>query len=273
MVEKVIGLYGVPRSGTSWLGQIFDSCEDVIFKFQPLFSYAFKDRIQTNSSKEDIEKYFSELICKEDVFLDQNENRVKGRYPIFKKNSNVTQLVYKEANYLYTIPILLNKIERIKMVAIIRNPYDVMESWINAPSEFKETWNVYNEWQFAQSKNEYRPENFFGYNKWKEALMLFCAMEEKYPNNFRIIQYENLVENAIECVGELYDFCGLKITGQTMDFVIKSQTDTVESVYSVFRKKGEKRERKQYLPDSIKEKIREDLLDFVAARRFGYDTL
>ena len=38
-----LALFGCPRSGTSWLGQIFNSAPDVAYRYQPLFSYEFKD--------------------------------------------------------------------------------------------------------------------------------------------------------------------------------------------------------------------------------------
>ena len=40
---KRIAIHSVPRSGSSWLGQILNSSLKVCFRFQPLFSYAFKD--------------------------------------------------------------------------------------------------------------------------------------------------------------------------------------------------------------------------------------
>ena len=56
-MKKTIALFGVPRSGTSWLGQIFDSCPDVIYKYQPLFSYAFKNRLNMQSSFDEISNF------------------------------------------------------------------------------------------------------------------------------------------------------------------------------------------------------------------------
>ena len=38
--------FGVPRSGTSWFGELFNSSPRVAYRFQPLFSYAFKDAIK-----------------------------------------------------------------------------------------------------------------------------------------------------------------------------------------------------------------------------------
>ena len=46
--DSITYLAGVARSGTSWLGQIFDSSPEVRYSFQPLFSYEFKNRVNEN---------------------------------------------------------------------------------------------------------------------------------------------------------------------------------------------------------------------------------
>ena len=45
MTLKKIAIFSVPRSGSSWLGQIFNSHEDVSFRMQPLFSYSHKSAL------------------------------------------------------------------------------------------------------------------------------------------------------------------------------------------------------------------------------------
>ena len=45
---KRIAIHSAPRSGSSWLGQILNSSPKVCFRFQPLFSYAFKDYLNDN---------------------------------------------------------------------------------------------------------------------------------------------------------------------------------------------------------------------------------
>ena len=57
-MEKIIGVFGVPRSGTSWLGQIFNSSEETSFFYQPMFTETFRDKINARSSKEEIENLF-----------------------------------------------------------------------------------------------------------------------------------------------------------------------------------------------------------------------
>ena len=57
MMHK-IALHSVPRSGSTWLGEILNSSENVKYCFQPLFSYKFKNFLDERSSKDDINNFF-----------------------------------------------------------------------------------------------------------------------------------------------------------------------------------------------------------------------
>ena len=64
-----IAIFGAPRSGTTWLGQIFNSSVNTLYRYQPLFSYEFKNRLDENSSKHDINKFHSDLINSKSNFV------------------------------------------------------------------------------------------------------------------------------------------------------------------------------------------------------------
>lgn len=270
MFQKVIAIFGVPRSGTSWLGQIIDSCPDVAYRFQPLFSYRFKNRVSVESKKNDIDTFFYELYQETgDEFLNQTDQRKKGLYPNFEKNPRkCSVLAFKEVRYLYMVPIFLQKCPNMKIVGIIRNPYDVLESWINAPSEYKSEWKIEDEWRFAQSKNKFRPENYYGYYKWKEWIKLDEIVRKAYPNQYITISYEALENDAEGLSKNLFKFLDLPYTQQTKNFIVDSQNKTVENAYGVFRKKGEGRIRKCFIPENIKKEITQDLLKFEEAKLF-----
>lgn len=272
MYSSVVALYGVPRSGTSWLGEIINSCPNTIYKFLPLFSYRFKNRIKVENTKPDLEQFFIELYEeKDDIFLNQTEQRNSGKFPVFEKDiDNLSILAYKECRYLYTIPILLREDTDIKVIGIVRNPVDVLESWLNSPRGYKKEWNIYDEWNLAARKNEYKPENYFGYYKWKECLKMFADMRELYPKQFIVVRYEDLVSNPIKETKHLFCFSGIPYTTQTEQFIIDSKSKTNNDVYSVYRKRGFQSERKMYLPEDIKEEIRRDLKSFSEAQLFHY---
>jgi hypothetical protein len=238
LYRKIISLHGVPRSGTSWFGQIFNSSPNVRFKYQPLFSYAFKDRISLNSNEKEIRLYYDSLYNYADNFLDQHEKIEKGIYPVFKiKRKQPEFLITKMVRYHYLIPHLLEVIDNIIVLAIIRHPCGVLFSWKKNPREFKKEWNYQKEWRFGQSKNRFRPEEYFGFNRWKEATKLFLETESKYPKKFKLIKYEDLVNEPVKETKQLFDFCGIELEEQTLDFLTKSRQNHQNDVSSVYKGK------------------------------------
>lgn len=269
--SKVTCIFGVGRSGTSWLGQIFDSSPDTRYKMQPLFSYAFKDRLHVRSSKQEMEQFFKELYSCENDFLDQSDNRKRGFYPqLDYKQKNPAMLVFKEMRYLYMLPALLEKLNYIKIVCIVRHPCAVISSWLKAPKEFHPNWNPLFEWEFAQSKNQFKPEEYYGYHRWKEALVLFSEMERQYPQNLLVVKYEDLVFNLIEETKKIYHFCDLGYTDLTENFLIASQSMEKEDPYAVYRRDVQVDEWRNQLPLEIQNKILKDLQEFSWAKKYGY---
>lgn len=234
--KEIISIHGVPRSGTSWLGQIIDSSPEVRYKYQPLFSYTFKDQINLQSSKEEIINYFNELYDYEDDFLDQEYKKKKNIYPRFtQKKSNPKVLATKMVRYHFLIPLFIEKLDFIKFVFIVRNPCSVLNSWKNVPREFYEEWNFQEEWRFAQSMNEFRPEQYFGFHKWQEATKLFLETVNNFPDKAMIVQYEDLSKNTMNIANEIYEFINLDFSSQTNEFITKSLTEHQDDPSSVYK--------------------------------------
>lgn len=260
MYKKVIGIYGVPRSGTSWLGEIFNSCENLTYKFQPQFSYKFKNRITEVSPLQEIEACFNEMIFCEDAFLDQKEQRAAGRLPTFSKANNAFDiLTYKEVRYLYTIDNILAQCPNFLLIGIVRNPIHTLNSWLNAPKEYNSNWDVAEQWRDAPLKNQELRENFYGYNKWKEAFKLLIEMENKYKGQVYLVKYEDIVSNVINQTIKMFQFCDIPFGEQTIKFISESQKRTINDAYAVYRNKNENKHYKIYLSKDIIDEIKLDL--------------
>ena len=102
---KRVAIHAVPRSGSSWLGQILNSSEKVCYRFQPLFSYAFKDFLNEHSTKKEILTFFDKITRSNDNFLLQTDKINSGEYPIFRKEENFAHVVYKEVRYHHILEI------------------------------------------------------------------------------------------------------------------------------------------------------------------------
>ena len=196
IMKKMIGIFGVPRSGTSWLGQIFNSSPETKFSYQPMFTEKFRDQIHVRSSAQEMQDFFQKVYEADEDFLNQNDGKAKGHKLVFTKNEALPDIfVFKEVMYLYMIPHFLRNLPEMKVIYLLRNPKDVILSWYNAPNEFYPEWDIEKEWQFAPSKNWYLPERYYGFHRWKEAVSLAKLLQEEFENQIYIVKYEELDEN------------------------------------------------------------------------------
>lgn len=258
-----IAIHSVPRSGSTWLGEIFNSHPEVIYKYQPLFSYAFKGKLTTSSTQTEIFNFFKEIAQKNDEFLDQTTARNSGKMPTFKKTTNPTAVIYKEVRYHHILENLLTQDTNLKVIGLIRNPYAVVYSWLNAPKEFRKDlgWNEIDEWRFAPKKNLNKPEEYNGFEKWKEAAYLFLKLEKKFPTQFKIVYYNDLLNNTENTIKNLFQFCNLQFTENTKTFIIESQKKEYKDAYSVYKTKNSDDEWKGKLNPIIIDEIEKELMN------------
>ena len=255
---KPIYIAGVARSGTSWLGQIFNSSPDVKFKFQPFFSYEFKNRVNEDSTSLEFERLIRDMYEKDSDFLDQTDKQKSGEYPCFDKNTYLTNLVFKEARYQNLIEPMMRKAPQMLLVGIIRNPNAVLNSWVKNIKEFPVGSDIIKEWRYGECKNQSR-EDFFGYYKWKEVSNLYLDLKQKWPNRVYVLSYEELVGSPNKCAREMFDFCSIEYTQQTENFINASTESHSESPYAVFKSKKVATQWKNEFPAYITSEIKKDL--------------
>jgi len=253
-----VGIFGVPRSGTSWLGHIFNSHPCVAFRFQPLFSYGHKGKISENSSAETIRTFFEEILSTQDAFV-KMKTETQNHYPSFEKVSSPTHIVFKETRYLHVIENMLAKCGEIKIIGIVRNPLAVIASWMQAPKEFDPEWDIAGEWREAPKKNQDKPEEFFGFNKWKEIAEAFLRFETRYPRQFILAIYNELNKSPLIVTKKLFDFCALDVCAQVRDFLAASKSKHDSDPYSVFRGQATDDNWQNILPVEIVRQIKLEL--------------
>jgi len=238
-MTKRIAIHSVPRSGSSWLGQIFNSSPNVNFNFQPLFSYAFKDALTLSSNKNDIIHFFNQIALSDDDFLNSMEHIKTGRYPKFKKANNYSHIVYKEVRYHNLLKHLMKIDDEIIVVGLVRNPKAVINSWFQAPKEFKKelNWKKEEEWFEASKKNSGKPEEFNGFKKWLECFEIFNFLKKTYPDRFIEIEYDELLSDTEMITEKIFNFCKIPLNSQTEHFISNSRNKDNEDAYSVYKMK------------------------------------
>ena len=259
-------IHGLPRSGSTWIGEIFNSSPNVCYRYQPLFSYALKAYLTGSSCRAEIDAFYDELIESRDAFLLQETAREVGRLPQFNKEE-IAYVGYKEVRYHHILPNLIRKSEGVKYILVQRNPFSVINSWLNAPREFRADldWNPMEEWRYALKKNLNRPEEFNGYEKWKEASLLFYYLGKQYPDRVKVLRYHELLLDPVCQVRDAFEFLSLDYTNQT-DVFLNEASDTDADAYSVVRLGQTDDKWKTQLHPEIIEAITKDLeggvLDF-----------
>ena len=255
-----VALHGVPRSGTSWVGEIFNSSPNTIYRFQPLFSYALKDFLTPSSTAKEINSFFDQLIVTEDDFIQQKAKREAGILPQFSKES-ATHIVYKEVRYINILCNMMQNTDDVFLVGIIRNPLSVINSWIKAPREFRGDlgWNKMEEWRYALKKNLNRSEEFNGYEKWKEAAYIFHRLRDFYPERTCIFCYHDLIVNPIKITQCLFEAVSLPFTVSTEKFITESTGSDHPDPYSVYRHQATDDNWKRELNPKIRDEIYADL--------------
>ena len=262
----IIAIQSVPRSGSSWLGQIFKSSPRVEFRFQPLFSYAFKGRLGPASSAEEIRRFFEDIQATTDDFVLQKDRSIHGDYPELEERSEVTHLVMKEVRYNHIVRNMVEQLPELKVIGLVRHPCAVLDSWIHAPREFKPEWTVEEQWRSGALKNQGRPEEFFGYDKWKEVAELFVELEASRPDQMKVVRYADLNADPIATVKDLFSFCGLECGPETESFIRASRSKEGTDANSVYRLERPDDAWKARLPGHISETIIADLMEGPLAR-------
>ena len=84
MAKRIIFLVGLPRSGTTWIGKIFDSHPDTIYRHEPDSVYRLAGLSMFPESQD--EEGTVQLKTYAAGLSRLNSPRVVGKLPLFRKN-------------------------------------------------------------------------------------------------------------------------------------------------------------------------------------------
>ncbi|MFO1336665.1 MAG: sulfotransferase [Burkholderiaceae bacterium] len=222
-----VAIFGCPRSGTSWLGQLFNAHEAVAYRYQPLFSYEFKDWFGVHGvSAESLAAFGDALLGAQSDFVLQDLRPVKAGPP--------SHLVWKEVRYHQLMPALAAQPGLHKLVYIHRPALDVINSWYQAPKEFRAGQDIHAEYLDAPSKNT-DPCEYNGFNRWKASMALALALKAAYPGRVVLVSYQRLRADPLAQLAALFAEMGLDLTDAVRSFVACSTSRHDEDAYGVFR--------------------------------------
>lgn len=220
-----------------------------------------KGRLTASSSSNDVQEFFSDLAITDDPFLNQADKRRSGRLPEFLKSNNRSHVAYKEVRYHGILPNLIRRSPTTKLCLIVRHPCAVIHSWLQAPREFRADleWTASEEWRYALKKNLNRSEEYNGYERWKEATLLFHDLASRHPKSVSLVYYHDLVANTYAETKKLFTHCGINLDIQTKQFLDQSTSSENDDAYSVYRKSKRDDQWRAGLDASIVDAIKLDV--------------
>ena len=152
-------LLGMPRSGTTWLSQIFESARDFVVRLSPPYSYAFRDRLTEASRREDWHEVLQGAISSEDAFLTQDWRRDSGELTRFEKDSaSITRLAVKDTRFHHLYRAGMAALPGARTIYIVRHPAASLWSWKNC-KEFPDVAVFEEEWRTARCRKQEGREN------------------------------------------------------------------------------------------------------------------
>lgn len=258
-IKKVIAIFGMPRSGTSFLGQVFDSCPQVAYRLEPIFSYRLKNMVNNKSTKEEFLDFFEKAFdAHDDEFMNQVDKRAKGHYPTFQKVGEDT-LVFKTTRFHHLLFNLMELFDEdfLKVVSLVRHPAGAISSWIDHPNEFPSDCDYKEEWRSGNCRKT-SIEEFWGFDDWKKVMTQHLELEKKYKN-FSIFQYENIINNIENEVQSLFNFSDIPYTEQTKSFLLEAQNKNIDDPYAVYKDKSVTLKWKKNLDLDIQEEIIQEI--------------
>lgn len=258
---KLISLHSSPRSGSTWLQSIFEAHPNIKTVYQPLFSYAFKNCINKKSTKKEFKNFINNILKTNDEFCcmksDYHTNNKKTDIVRFDKEKIETVLM-KHTSHHNLIETFIKLYPSIKIIGLIRDPYSVIYSQMNAKHE------KLKEWLNGKDKNQEKDENFFGFNKWLEVKKIFYKIKEKYPENIIIVNYKDLVKNTIVEIKKICNFCNLDLHKNMRESINLMNSKNEEYDYSVFKKEDNLNKWKGRLDDKIVKYIIYNKINFTS---------
>lgn len=67
---------------------------------------------------------------------------------------------------------------------------------------------------------------------------MFIDLQKKFPNRFKLVLYNDLLQNTITLTTKLFQFLDLPLTTQTLNYLTKSRNTNIINPYSVYKKKN-----------------------------------
>ena len=224
----------MPRSGTTWLSQIFEAHPRFITRLSPNYSYVLKNRLTPDSTEAEWRSVLGEAAATSDPFMTQNWQRDAGNLPWFEPSDEAQRLAVKDTRFHETYLAGMGRLPDAFCIYLVRNPCATLDSWRRSP-EFPANAGLDAEWRSGACRKGDGPGEYWGFADWVTLTRRYRQLAREEPSRYRVVRYEELVRHPNRGAEDLFRFVGEALDPQVVDFIAASQATHTAGPYSVFK--------------------------------------
>ncbi len=258
-IEETIFLLGMPRSGTTWLSQIFEASPEVVVRLSPNYSYPLKNSLTLEGGREAWLHQLSAALDTDDPFMTQDFRRDTGELTRFEKDpSAVRRLAVKDTRFHGLYQRGMQLLPAAKCLYIVRNPCGALNSWRKSP-EFPDHLDFLDEWRSGACRKQEGEGEYWGFDDWVAVTRAYLDLERAEPERFLVFRYEDLVAHPSDTVRELFAFVGVPPSESVSAFLERSQESHDDRTYAVFKTPDVAGQWKSELDEEIRNTVESEL--------------
>jgi hypothetical protein len=233
--ERVFWIASMPRSGSSWLSQVFAANRRVRFRMAPLYSSEFSGTVGACSTDEEWMRFFSDVFEAKGDFLCQERRRREGDFPdLAADSSEQRDLVIKDVrNHQVSWNLVERKELPVRVVYLVRDPRAAIWSWMRNDREFPSGGRD-DDWRTGGTRKLGEGE-YWGFNDWVGVTKRYLELGRAHPGRVEVIRFEELCERGAEAFKALFERLGLSFEDGSAGFLGSSWGRTSDRPYSVYR--------------------------------------
>lgn len=255
--ESPTFLLGMPRSGTTWLSQIFESSPEIVVRLSPPYSWDFGGRLDLDSDARQWRTILQGAIDSHDKYVTQNYLRERGELPEFGDKTTATHLAIKDTRFHALYLAGMSALPAARTVYIVRNPGAALWSW-RMCKEFPADADFREHWRSGACRKVEGPGEYWGFDDWLNLTTSFLKLAADDPKRYLVVRYEDLVTRPRDTTERMFSFCDLELPQATVDFLRSSQSSFDPRTYSVFKGPKLRDDWRQELPSDIYAEIEKE---------------
>lgn len=255
MYDHPVFLLGMPRSGTTWLSQLFEAHPNLCVRLSPNYSYPLKNRLTESSSRDEWTEILRLAATSDDPFLTQNWRRDSGDLPHFDNKQVPHHLVIKDTRFHDIYLAGMEKLPAARCLYVVRHPCAILESWRKS-KEFPSWADFEQEWRTGACRKREGSGEYWGFDDWCRLTERYLDLQAEHPEQYLVFRYEEVVRNPEAMGAKLFAFFGESLDDMVKAFIVESHSRHDPGTYSVFKGLEVLDAWKQSFPPDIEVEIR-----------------